>query len=88
MMKNKWYVDELYSLVFIKTLIKTSSFFGNIIDKKIIDGMGPLGLSNNVWTLSSYFRQLQNGKIFSYAVIMFLGIIIFLGTLFFKINFL
>ena len=88
MMKNKWYVDELYSLVFIKTLIKTSSFFGNIIDKKIIDGMGPLGLSNNVWTLSSYFRQLQNGKIFSYAVIMFLGIIIFLRTLFFKINFL
>ncbi len=75
--KNKWYFDELYKYFFISNFSVISSYCWKFIDTRIIDGFGPIGVSKKLWQLSDYFKKIQNGKIFSYAVIMFLGIIIF-----------
>ena len=75
--KNKWYFDEFYKYFFISNFSVISSYCWKFIDTRIIDGLGPIGVSKKLWLLSDYFKKIQNGKIFSYAVIMFLGIIIF-----------
>ena len=36
---NKWYFDELYEFIFIKTSKKIGLFLWKIIDIKIIDGL-------------------------------------------------
>ena len=83
-LKNKWYFDQLYNFIFVKKLTELSVFLSSIIDVKIIDGKGPLGVANSVWKASSNFKNFQNGKIFSYAVIMFTGVVIFVSILFIK----
>jgi NADH-quinone oxidoreductase subunit L len=83
-LKNKWYFDELYNLIFVKKLTEMSMYLSSVIDIKVIDGRGPLGIANSFWKASYSFKKFQNGKIFSYAVIMFTGIIIFVSILFIK----
>ena len=75
--KNKWYIDEIYNYIIISKFYSISNYFWRFIDTLIIDGYGPIGVANKFWQLSDYFKKIQNGKIFSYAVVMFLGIIIF-----------
>ena len=82
-LKNKWYFDELYSFLFVKKLIEFSRFLWNSVDMKIIDSRGPIGLSEKVLQIANYCREFQNGKVFSYAIIMFTGIVVFVSILFF-----
>ncbi len=79
-LKNKWYIDELYKYIFVAKFYSLSSYCWKFIDIVLIDGLGPTGVSNKFWQLSNYFKRMQNGKIFSYAVVMFTGIIIFFTT--------
>ena len=84
LLKNKWYFDIFYNYLFVKKLNKMCNYLWSFIDVYIIDGMGPLGISKKIWTSSGYLRKFQNGKVFSYAIIMFLGIIVFASSLFLK----
>ncbi len=75
--ENKWYIDELYQYIFVSKYYLLSNYSWKFIDTILIDGCGPIGISKRFWQLSGYFKKMQNGKIFSYAVIMFLGIVVF-----------
>ena len=55
------------------------------IDKKIIDGLGPIGFSSSIYLASKYIKQIQSGKLFNYATFMILGIVLFFILIF--INF-
>ena len=70
---NKWYFDELYDLIFIKTLKKIGLFFWKVIDVKIIDRFGPDGISSLIKNLSTKASKLQSGFIYQYAFMMLLG---------------
>ncbi|MBF97074.1 MAG: NADH-quinone oxidoreductase subunit L [Pelagibacterales bacterium] len=80
--KQKWYFDILYNFLFIKKLKIFSKFLWKRVDQKIIDGLGPLGVSYCVYSASRYLKAFQNGKIFSYATFMVLGIILFFSLIF------
>ncbi len=80
--KNKWYFDHVYSFLFVKKLLQLSNFLWHKIDVDLIDGKGPLGIASKINTTSTYFRKFQSGKVFNYAIVMFLGIIIFASILF------
>jgi len=83
-LENKWYFDEIYNYIFVKKLLHYSNFLWREVDVGIIDGKGPLGISNKFWKTSSYFRKFHDGKIFSYAIVMFAGVIIFASILLFQ----
>jgi NADH-quinone oxidoreductase subunit L len=71
---NKWYFDELYEFVFIKTSKKIGLFLWKIVDVKIIDGIGPDGVSSLIKKISIKANKFQSGYIYHYAFIMLLGL--------------
>ena len=57
--KKKWYFDEFYNYLFIKKIEQLSKFLWMIIDKKAIDGLGPIGFSSTIFTASKYLKKVQ-----------------------------
>ncbi len=78
---RKWYFDELYDFIFIKTSKKIGLFFWKIIDIKFIDRFGPDGISNLIKYFSLKASKFQSGFIYQYAFMMLLGFSILLTFL-------
>jgi NADH-quinone oxidoreductase subunit L len=70
---NKWYFDELYEILFIKSFKKIGLFLWKFFDVKIIDGFGPDGVSSLIKKFSIKANKFQSGYIYQYAFIMLLG---------------
>jgi len=81
---NKWYIDELYELIFVKPIKKTGSFFWKTGDQGIIDRFGPDGISKVVKMISNKASRFQTGYIYDYAFIMLIGLSILLTYLILK----
>lgn len=82
-LKNKFFFDELYNKIFIKSSI-CLSVLANKFDSKIIDRFGPGGLSCASMKFSEYVRRMQTGYIFNYALgiiaVLVLCITIFIAS--------
>jgi len=72
---NKWYVDELYDSIIVRPLQSLASFFNNVIEKNIIDGIVN-GVGKAVNYGSRQVRLLQNGQVGTYVLFMVFGILI------------
>ena len=72
-LKNKWYFDELYEFLFVKSSKKIGSFLWKFCDVKIIDGFGPDGISSLIKRFSQKANKFQSGFIYQYAFVMLLG---------------
>ena len=72
-LRNKWYFDELYEVIFVKATKNIGLFFWKSIDIKFIDKYGPDGLSNLIKNFSLRAVKFQSGYIYQYAFIMLLG---------------
>ena len=83
-LKNKWYFDELYELIFVKTSKKIGLYFWKNIDIGFIDKYGPDGLSNLIKNLSLRAVKFQSGYIYQYAFIMLIGFSVLLTLLILK----
>ena len=83
-LKNKWYFDELYELIFVKTSKKIGLYFWKNIDIKFIDKYGPDGLSNLIKNFSLRAVKFQSGYIYQYAFIMLIGLSVLLTLLIIK----
>ena len=70
---NKWYFDELYDVLFIKSSKKLGLFLWKFCDGTIIDGFGPDGISSFIKKCSIKATKFQSGFIYQYAFIMLLG---------------
>ncbi len=70
---NKWYFDELYHFLFVKPAFALGRLFWKG-DKKVIDGLGPDGVSNAVAVYSGWAGRLQSGYLYNYALVMLLGL--------------
>ncbi len=71
---NKWYFDELYDLLFIKSSKKLGLFLWKFCDVTIIDGFGPDGISSFIKKCSIKATKFQSGFIYQYAFVMLLGL--------------
>ncbi len=73
-LKNKWYFDELYNVVFVKPALALGRFFWKKGDGKTIDGF----LNGVAMGIVPFFTRLagraRSGYIFTYAFWMVLGI--------------
>ena len=83
-LQKKWYFDEIYGFLFVNKLLQLSTFLWTRVDINLIDLKGPIGISNNIWKAAAYCRKIQNGKVFSYAIVMFTGIVVFVSLIFFN----
>ena len=72
-LKNKWYFDELYDFIFVKTFKNLGLFFWKKIDVRFIDRFGPDGISNLIKYLSNRAVKFQSGFIYQYAFVMLIG---------------
>jgi NADH-quinone oxidoreductase subunit L len=73
-LKHKWYFDELYHAVFVVP----SMWLGRVLwrrgDEGTIDRFGPNGLAGLVDKSSGVARSLQTGYLYSYALVMLIGL--------------
>jgi NADH-quinone oxidoreductase subunit L len=81
---NKWYFDELYEYLFIKSSKNIGLYLWKIFDIKIIDRFGPDGVSNTIKKFSMKANKFQSGYIYQYAFVMLLGFSAFLTYLIIK----
>ncbi|NBV06329.1 MAG: NADH-quinone oxidoreductase subunit L [Proteobacteria bacterium] len=72
---NKWYFDEIYEVVFVKSTKKLGDFLWRIVDVKGVDGM-PNGMVFLCKKAASQISKIQTGYIYNYALSIVLGIII------------
>ena len=72
---NKWFFDELYNIVFVKPAFWLGRQFWQKGDVGLIDRFGPNGAAWVVSKGSVYAKRVQSGYLYSYALIMLLGLV-------------
>ena len=72
---NKWYIDELYDLIFVRPAMWLGRFFWKQGDGWLIDGFGPDGISARVLDATNRIVKLQSGFVYHYAFAMMIGIV-------------
>lgn len=81
---NKYFVDEIYGLLFVNGLLRLGKFLKTRIDEGLVDRIvNGIGLFFR-W-LGGIIRVLQSGYVQNYAFGMILGAIVVLGYLIIKI---
>jgi NADH-quinone oxidoreductase subunit L len=75
-LENKYWVDELYEGVVVNPLNRISVFFWKIVDA-IIDGLLSLG-AYFIAALGDIFRFFQTGNVRNYALMLFVGLVVFI----------
>ncbi|ACG78204.1 NADH dehydrogenase I, L subunit [Phenylobacterium zucineum HLK1] len=71
---NKWFFDELYDAVFVRGAKFLGDLFWKGGDQKIIDGLGPDGVSALSVQVGKGAGRLQTGYVYHYAFVMLLGV--------------
>ncbi|TRD12549.1 NADH-quinone oxidoreductase subunit L [Erythrobacter insulae] len=72
---NKWYFDELYDRIFVKPAFWFGRQFWKLGDIGTIDRFGPNGIAWVVERSSGAAKSIQSGYLYTYALIMLLGLI-------------
>jgi len=76
---NKWYFDELYDAVFVRA----ARWLGDLLwkggDQRLIDGLGPDGVSALSYAAGRRTGRLQTGYVYHYAFVMLVGVVALLS---------
>ena len=80
-LKNKWYFDELYDYIFVRSSKRIGKFLWKKIDESIIDRFGPDGISQLIKNFSIRAVKFQSGFIYQYAFVILIGFSILLTLL-------
>ena len=79
---NKWFFDELYDLLFVRSSVRFGTFLWVKGDEQTIDRFGPDGLSELVLNGSNKLSKLQSGYVYHYAFAMMIGVVMLLSLYF------
>ncbi len=71
---NKWYFDELFDFLFVRGAKRLGHFLWKTGDGRIIDGLGPDGISARVVDVTNRVVKLQSGYLYHYAFAMLIGV--------------
>ena len=69
---NKYYIDEVYDLIFVRPFTAISQFFASIVDPWVIDG-AVNGVAATARGFSTIWRGLQTGNVQHYAAMFLVG---------------
>jgi len=76
---NKWYFDELYDATFVRAARWLGDLFWKGGDQKVIDGLGPDGVSALSYATGRRTGRLQTGYVYHYAFVMLIGVVALLS---------
>ncbi len=79
---DKYYIDELYDLVFVRGIRGLSRLLWRRVDVNIIDEGAVEGVGEATRSLSEVVRQVQTGYLGRYALYFALGVVVILLSLF------
>ena len=71
---NKWYFDELYDFLFVRSFKWLGRFLWKRGDGWLIDGFGPDGIAARVQDITNRVVRLQTGYLYHYAFAMLIGV--------------
>jgi NADH-quinone oxidoreductase subunit L len=71
---NKWYFDELYDLLFVRSAKAIGLGLWRGGDQAIIDRFGPDGIAATAWATAKRAGRLQTGFVYHYAFAMLIGV--------------
>ena len=78
---KKWYFDELYNLIFVKSFRGIGTFLWQRGDVKTIDAYGPDGVAKVVKNLSDRASSIQSGYLYHYATVILIGVVLIVSFL-------
>ncbi|HEX2115156.1 MAG TPA: proton-conducting transporter membrane subunit, partial [Alphaproteobacteria bacterium] len=73
---NKWYFDELYDILFVRTAFWLGRGLWKKGDGAIIDGLGPDGIAARTLNIAQGASRLQTGYVYHYAFAMLIGVVL------------
>jgi len=71
---NKWYFDEIYDFLFVRSAKALGRFLWKKGDVAVIDAYGPNGVAEVVVNTTQRITRLQSGYLYHYAFVMLIGI--------------
>ena len=78
---KKWYFDELYDSIFVKSFKGIGTFLWQRGDVKTIDAYGPDGVAKVVKNLSDRASSIQSGYLYHYATVILIGVVLIVSFL-------
>jgi NADH-quinone oxidoreductase subunit L len=75
---NKWYIDELYDLIFVRPTLWIANVLWKVGDIGIINGLID-GTAAGVYRVTNRVVKLQTGYIYHYAFAMLIGVALILS---------
>lgn len=81
---NKWYFDEIYDLLFVRTTKAFGLFLWKVVDVKMVDGIGPNGFAYMSRRCAGGLGKLQSGFIYHYAFLMIIGVVLLVSMVLFS----
>ena len=78
--KGKWYVDEIYDVLFVNSTKKLGIFCWKGFDVKVVDGIVN-GVAKLVGVIAATLRHTQTGLFQNYALTMVFGTVV-MGAIF------
>jgi len=76
---NKWYFDELYDALFVRSAMALGLGLWKKGDGAVIDGLGPDGVSTTARDIAVWASRLQTGYVYHYAFAMLIGVVAFVS---------
>jgi NADH-quinone oxidoreductase subunit L len=81
---DKWYFDELYDRLFVRTAFWGGRFLWKQGDGATIDGLGPDGISAQTIAMAVRAGRLQTGYLYHYAFAILIGAVIMVSWYLFQ----
>ena len=78
---NKWYFDELYDRLFVRTAKYLGYGLWKSGDGAVIDGVGPDGIAAATRDVAARASRLQSGYVYHYAFAMVIGVVLLVAWL-------
>jgi NADH-quinone oxidoreductase subunit L len=83
---RKWFFDEIYNILFVKSAQLLGNIFWKGGDKAIIDGLGPDGVSSLSRRIGGMLSKVQSGFVYHYAFVMVVSVIGLLSWVFIRVG--
>ena len=84
LLERKYYVDEIYHVLFVRPYVALSAFSWRIVDDILIDGFVVKVVGGAVAFYSRVTSRLQTGLVQNYATAFFVGAVVLLGWYLFR----
>ena len=77
---NKYWIDEIYDILFVNSIVEFSRFLWKAFDETVVDGIVN-GVARVVRGWGGVLRWLQSGLLKDYALSILVGIVVVIGYL-------